>query len=72
MTYTWENIEAEIDVVEGSCRKKQTTKKRILDHGRKLQVSKNSFLSEVFFKGLGPDVVSDKIFFNLFVGAPNR
>jgi hypothetical protein len=43
MTYTWENIEAEIDVVEGICRKKQTTKKRILDHGRKLQVSKNSF-----------------------------
>jgi hypothetical protein len=34
VTYTWENIEAEVDVVEGSCRKKQTTRKRILDHGK--------------------------------------
>ncbi|XP_046443611.1 protein white-like isoform X5 [Daphnia pulex] len=32
VTYTWENIEAEVDVVEGSCRKKTTTRKRILDH----------------------------------------
>ncbi|KZS03063.1 ATP-binding cassette sub-family G member 4 [Daphnia magna] len=32
VTYTWENIEAEIDIVEGRCRKKQTTHKRILDH----------------------------------------
>lgn len=34
VTYTWENIEAEIDIVEGRCRKKQTTHKRILDYGR--------------------------------------
>jgi len=38
VTYTWENIEAEVEVVEGSCRKKTTTRKRILDHGKKLSV----------------------------------
>jgi hypothetical protein len=40
VTYTWENIEAEVNVAEGSCRKKTTTQKRILDHGRKLSVKR--------------------------------
>jgi hypothetical protein len=40
VTYTWENIEAEVNVAEGSCRKKTTTRKRILDHGRKLSVKR--------------------------------
>ena len=33
VTYTWENIGVEAEVVEGSCRNKKTTRKRILDNG---------------------------------------
>lgn len=36
VTYTWENIEVETDVVQGNCfnrRKKPTIRKRILDKG---------------------------------------
>lgn len=33
VTYTWENIEVETDIVKGNCRNKQVTRKRILDNG---------------------------------------
>ena len=36
VTYTWENIEAEAEIVQGNCfnrKKKPTIRKRILDNG---------------------------------------
>ena len=41
VTYTWENIEVETNVVQGNCRNKQVTKKRILDNGKKTNLEQN-------------------------------
>ena len=38
VTYTWEDIEADAEIVEGSCRNKQTKTNRLLDHGMRSSI----------------------------------